>query len=107
MTTAVTSGPGGDHWWTAAVDRIFAAAVDYGIAGVAVYGDFDGNIDSLFCILCGRTDQMIQFGPGGTTANFTIPAGTTQAQFSGNSSITLLTGTVGGTITLTATTHGG
>lgn len=62
-----------------------------------------GTLTVSFVSSVGGTDQMIQFGPGGTTANFTIPAGATQAQFSGSSSIALLTGTVGGTITLTVT----
>jgi hypothetical protein len=41
-------------------------------------------------------DSMIQFSGGGRTANFTIPAGSTTAP-----SITVLTGTTAGTITLT------
>ncbi len=63
--------------------------------------DLTGTLTVSFASSVGGTDQMIQFGSGGTSATFTIPAGTTQAQFSGKSSITLLTGTVGGTITLT------
>jgi hypothetical protein len=52
------------------------------------------------------TDPMIAFVVGGqsvTSTAFTIPAGATQAQFSGSSSVTLMTGTVAGTITLTVT----
>ena len=48
------------------------------------------------------TDQTIQFSTGGTTVNFTIPAGATKANFSGASSVTFSTGTIAGTITLTA-----
>jgi hypothetical protein len=62
-----------------------------------------GILTVSFVSSVGGGDQLIQFGPGGTTASFTIPAGATQAQFSGNPSVTLLTGTTGGTITLTVT----
>jgi hypothetical protein len=57
----------------------------------------------------GGGDQMIQFSNGSYTANFTIPAGSTQANFSGASSINVLTGTVAGTITvaITAVSAGG
>jgi hypothetical protein len=48
------------------------------------------------------TDQTIQFSTGGTSVNFTIPAGATKANFSGASSVTFSTGTIAGTITLTA-----
>jgi hypothetical protein len=48
------------------------------------------------------TDQTIQFSTGGTTVNFTIPAGATKANFSGASSVSFSTGTIAGTITLTA-----
>ncbi len=48
------------------------------------------------------TDQTIQFSTGGTTVNFTIPAGATKANFSGASSVAFSTGTIAGTITLTA-----
>jgi hypothetical protein len=65
-----------------------------------------GTLTVSFVSSVGGTDQMIAFSVGGqstTSATFTIPAGTTQAQFSGKSSVTLLTGTVAGTITLTVT----
>jgi hypothetical protein len=48
------------------------------------------------------TDQTIQFSSGGTTVNFTIPAGSTKANFSGAPNVTLSTGTIAGTITLYA-----
>jgi hypothetical protein len=48
------------------------------------------------------TDQTIQFSTGGATVNFTIPAGSTKANFSGAPNVTLSTGTIAGTITLTA-----
>jgi hypothetical protein len=64
--------------------------------------DLAGTLTLTFASSVGGDDQMIQFGgAGGRSAAFTIPAGTTQAQFSGKSSITVLTGTVAGTITLT------
>lgn len=46
-------------------------------------------------------DGLIQFGTGGNSVTFTIAAGTTSALFSnGKSSVTVLTGTTAGTITL-------
>jgi hypothetical protein len=50
----------------------------------------------------GATDPAIQFSSGGLTANFTIPAGTTQAVFGTQQSVLLITGTTAGTITVTA-----
>ncbi|HTM47550.1 MAG TPA: choice-of-anchor D domain-containing protein [Bryobacteraceae bacterium] len=47
-------------------------------------------------------DPAVQFASGGRTVNFSIPAGTTQAVFPNNSTtMSLQTGTVAGTITLT------
>ena len=63
--------------------------------------DLTGTLTLAFASSVGGDDQTIQFGPGGRTAQFTIPAGSTQASFSGQSSIPVLTGTVAGTITLT------
>jgi hypothetical protein len=64
-----------------------------------------GTLTLTFASSVGGDDQMIQFGnsAGGRTAAFTIPAGSTQASFSGSSSIPVLTGTVAGKITLTVT----
>jgi len=47
-------------------------------------------------------DQTIEFSTGGTSVNFTIPAGSTKANFSGASSVAFSTGTIAGIITLTA-----
>jgi hypothetical protein len=47
-------------------------------------------------------DGTIQFSTGGTTVTFAIPAGSTQAIFSGAPSVSFSTGTTAGTITLTA-----
>jgi hypothetical protein len=44
-------------------------------------------------------DPAIQFASGGRTANFTIPAGSTTAQFGNASQIAFQSGTVAGTIT--------
>jgi hypothetical protein len=65
------------------------------VSGTAVLG---------FHSASGGDDQMIQFGTGGRSVSFTIPAGSTQASFSGKSSVAVLTGTVAGTITITANT---
>src|SRR5439155_16211732 len=49
----------------------------------------------------GPADGTIQFSTGGKTANFTIPAGSTSVEFPGGP-LALQTGTVAGTILLTA-----
>jgi hypothetical protein len=70
--------------------------------------EIDGNVVLTFAsssstsATIGQTDQTIQFSTGGTTVNFTIPAGSTKANFSGAPSVTFSTGTTAGTITLTA-----
>lgn len=63
--------------------------------------EIDGNVTLTFVSHSGGTDQTIQFSAG-TTVNFTIPAGSTQANFSGAPSVSFSTGTVAGTITLSA-----
>jgi hypothetical protein len=65
-----------------------------------------GTLTVSFVSSVGGTDPMIAFIVGNqslASVNFTIPAGATEAQFSGSSSVALMTGTVGGTITLTVT----
>jgi len=65
-----------------------------------------GSVTLNFASTVGGDDQLIQFSTGGRTASFTIPAGSTQATFTGTSSLKVSTGTVAGTITLTATIPG-
>jgi len=60
-----------------------------------------GTATLTFASSVGGDDQTIQFGSGGRTVSFAIPANTTQANFSGASSVPVLTGTVAGTITIT------
>ena len=64
-----------------------------------------GTLTLTFASSVGGDDQMIQFAnsAGGRTAAFTIAAGSTQASFSGSSSILVETGTTAGKITLTVT----
>jgi hypothetical protein len=50
-------------------------------------------------------DPMMQFSTGGRTVNFTVPAGSTNAVF--NSKVMLLTGTVAGTVRLSASIDNG
>ena len=64
--------------------------------------EIDGTVTLAFVSSVGGDDEAIQFTTGGRTVNFVIAAGSTQATFSGKSSATFLTGTVAGTITLTA-----
>lgn len=64
--------------------------------------DIDGNVTLTFTSAESGTDNTIQFSNASTTVNFTIPAGSTQANFSGANSITFSTGTIAGTIVLTA-----
>lgn len=47
-------------------------------------------------------DPAVQFASGGRSVAFTIPANTTEAQFPGGTDIRLQTGTVAGTINVTA-----
>ena len=63
--------------------------------------DITGTVTLAFQSSVGGDDQLIQFTSGGRTASFTIPAGSTQASFSGKSTLPFVTGTVAGTITLT------
>ncbi len=60
-----------------------------------------GTATLTFASSVGGDDQTIQFGSGGRTVSFAIPAGSTQANFSGAVSVPVLTGTVAGTITIT------
>ncbi len=71
-------------------------------ASAASPSEIDGTVTLAFASSVGGTDQTIQFSTGGTTVNYTIPAGSTQANFDGASSVNVLTGTVAGTTTLTA-----
>lgn len=64
--------------------------------------DITGTATLAFASASSGDDQTIQFGTGGRSVSFTIPAGSTQASFSGKSSVAVLTGTVAGTITITA-----
>jgi hypothetical protein len=63
--------------------------------------DITGTATLAFASSVGGDDQTIQFGTGGRTVSFTIPAGSTQASFSGKSSVVVMTGTVAGAITIT------
>jgi hypothetical protein len=76
-------------------------------ASAAASSEIDGNLNLAFVTnsstaSSGSTDQTIQFSTGGTAVNFTIPAGSTKANFSGAPNVTFSTGTTAGTITLTA-----
>lgn len=64
--------------------------------------EIDGNVTLLFTSAESGTDNTIQFSNGTTTVNFTVPAGSTTANFSGAPSITFSTGTIAGSIALTA-----
>jgi large repetitive protein len=68
-----------------------------------------GTFELGFVSSVGSDDLIIAFGTGGRSVTFTIPAGATQAQFNGNPSVAVLTGTTAGTITLTVSnvTSGG
>lgn len=60
-----------------------------------------GTLTLSFASSMGGDDQTVQFSTGSRTLNFTIAAGSTQASFSGGTPA-VLTGTVAGTITITA-----
>ncbi len=63
--------------------------------------DVTGTATLTFASSVGGDDQTVQFTTGGRTVNFTIPTGTTTANFSGKSSVGVITGTLAGTITVT------
>jgi hypothetical protein len=63
--------------------------------------DITGTITLTFASSVGGDDQMIQFSNGSRSLSFTIPAGNTQAIFT-PANPAVLTGTVAGTIILTA-----
>jgi hypothetical protein len=66
--------------------------------------DISGRVNIGFSSEAFVDDQAIQFSTGGRTVSFTIPANTTQAVFGSDArQMQFQTGTVAGTITLTAT----
>jgi hypothetical protein len=66
-----------------------------------------GTLTLVFTSAVGASDPAIQFSSGGLTANFTIPAGTTQAVFGSQQSVLLITGTTAGSIAVTAALQAG
>jgi hypothetical protein len=66
-----------------------------------------GTLTLVFTSAVGASDPAIQFGTGGLIANFTIPAGTTQAVFGTQQSVLLITGTTAGSIAVTAALQAG
>ncbi len=64
--------------------------------------EIDGTVTLTFTSQYGQTDTSIQFSNASTTANFTIPAGSAQANFSGAPNITFSTGSIAGVIQLAA-----
>jgi large repetitive protein len=68
--------------------------------GAAYTLDLTGHAALTFAPDSASDDPAVQFTTGGRSADFTIPAGTTQAVF-GGSSLGVQTGTVAGTITIT------
>ncbi len=62
-----------------------------------------GTVTLTFTSSVGGDDQLIQFSTGSRTVSFTIASGSTTATFPGSTSVKVMTGTVAGTITLTAT----
>jgi hypothetical protein len=76
-------------------------AASVGLSG-GTYGlDINGTLTLTFVSSVGGDDQMVKFSNGTRTASFTIPAGSTQGTFGGASTVSVLTGTVAGTITIT------
>lgn len=84
--------PAGQYPITVALGAPFPAA----ITGQAILS---------FTPESGVTDKTVQFASGGTTANFTIPAGTTAAQ--SVVPLAIQTGTVAGTITVSVRLQAG
>ncbi len=79
--------------------------------GVSLSGTYPVDIDGTIALTfapsvnppAGVDDAMIQFSSGGRSINFTIPAGSLKPTLTNASSITILTGTTAGTITVTTT----
>jgi len=63
----------------------------------------DGTLTLGFTSAVGGDDQMVQFSTGGRAVNYTVPANSTQAAFSSPQGVSVITGTVAGTITVTTT----
>jgi len=73
--------------------------------------DIRGTLTLSFASSVGGDDQMVRFSSGTCVVNgsshtcttqFTIPAGSTQGSFGGAANVSVITGTVAGTITITA-----
>jgi hypothetical protein len=65
-------------------------------------GDVNGTLTLAFVSSVGGTDNMVRFAPSGSTSiTFTIPQGSVTTP-----NVTVITGTVAGTITLTASLPG-
>jgi hypothetical protein len=68
--------------------------------------DIAGTLTLTFASSVNRDDQSVRFSNGSRTVNFTIPAGSTQATFTGAPGLAVLTGTTAGTISLTINAPG-
>lgn len=68
--------------------------------GAAYAQDLTGHATLTFAPIPASDDPAVQFTTGGRSADFQIPAGSTQAVFAG-STLGVQTGTVAGTITIT------
>ena len=77
------------------VDVVLASAYPMAISGQLALA-FDPDTDAP------ADDPAIQFSTGGRTVNFTIPAGETHAIFAAGPDVAVQTGSVSGTITVTA-----
>jgi hypothetical protein len=84
-----SSGPGQQPAMTISLGSPYSGGAVSGVATLT------------FVSSVGGADQTVQFASGGGTANFTIPAGSTQATFSGAPSVGVMTGTTAGTLTIT------
>jgi hypothetical protein len=74
-------------------------ALGIGLSGAYAL-DLTGQATLTFVPDSGSGDPAVQFTSGGLSVDFQIPAGTTQAVF-GSSAVSVQTGTVAGTITIT------
>jgi len=82
-----------------------AAQVGLGVTLASGYPvDLTGKLTITFASDVFKADTAIQFAAGGRVVSFTVPANTTRAVFAPNAAeARLQTGTVAGTITVTAT----
>ncbi|MCU1339249.1 MAG: Ig family protein [Bryobacterales bacterium] len=76
------------------------------VVATPMKGDVNGTLALAFLSSVGGADDMVRFSNGSRSLSFTIPQGATTASFPSAPNATVITGTVAGTIRLTASVPG-